>query len=210
MITQGGNILYFQRAEIALYVVPKGACTSIKRCMAHCYLKEFGTKDWKQSLYALENMPHNNDYYKIAIVRNPWDRIASLYKNKIVDPRSVKLPIATLGLYHRMPFSEFVEQVCRHKDSDKLEKHFKSQYLTVFKHGPPDFIARVETLQKDWDKIQKLFYERSGKEIPDLQFWNKSSDFEINWTQKLVDLIAKRYSKDIELLGYSGPGLENK
>lgn len=205
MISGGGNRLCFTDAKIALYVIPKAAITSIKRCVSICYMEDLGKKNWRGALHVLKHASYKDDYYKIAVVRNPWDRVASLYTNKIIDQKDVKPNLSKLELYHKMPFDEFIQKLCKHRDSERLDKHLKSQYLTVFRDGEPDFIARTETLKKDWKEIQKLFLKRGNKKINPLRRLNKSSPFKGQWTAELVDLIAERYETDIELLGYKGP-----
>lgn len=205
MILPGGNRLCFPDAKIALYVVPKAAITSIKRCVSACYINDFEKQNWRESLHILKHTQLKDDYYRIAVVRNPWDRIASLYTNKIIDQKSVKPSVAKLGIYSKMPFNAFIKQACSHIDSDRLDKHFKSQYLTIFMDGNPDFLARTETLQKDWRMIQKLFLKRGNKKIQPLQRLNKSSPFKETWTRELVNIVAERYDTDIRLLGYKGP-----
>lgn len=210
MISPGGNILYFHDAQIALYVPHKVACTSIKQTMANLYMMELGQKNWKTSLKKLKEGSYTKGYYKIAVVRNPWDRVASLYTDKVIDRNSAKPRIAKLGMYSNMPFDKFVKQIAKYPDSEELDKHFKSQYLTIFRDGNPDSTIKFEQLSIDWQKVQQLFLQRANKKIPKLPQLNKSSPFEEKWTDESINLIKNRYIEDVEFLDYKGPSYKTQ
>lgn len=109
----------------------------------------------------------NSDYFKFAIVRNPWVRLFSTYSNYFI-----RLPIekgivsgiakdASRYLYgddrceqynDSITFEQFVDYVSAKTDS-QLDLHCVSQskFLGEVKY---DYIARMETLNEDIKRIE--------------------------------------------------------
>lgn len=197
----GGNIIYLDDARVAFYVVPKAACTSIKRLLAHNYM-EGVDPSWKLALKRLrETTGDRKNYFKIAVCRNPWIRAQSTYVDKLVE----NIPKARLeahGFYKGMLFDRFVCVLAGLKDTEHLDKHLKSQYLTIFRDGPPDFLGRVETLYRDWKTIRKIMIARGGRKLPKLEIMNATSFPKPEYTRDTFGMIAKRYAEDVKLLGY--------
>jgi len=204
-IKASGAVMYFDDAHIALYVVPKAACTSIKRLLAHTYMKPEDKPlhrmlGYKQSVHRLRDGGYRKGYFKIAICRNPWERAMSTYMDKVIE-KKLGTRLESHGFYKGMSFYEFIQHLSQIPDFGS-DKHIKSQYFTVFRDGPPDFLARVETLGEDWKQIQRYFSERGGKTIPALGKLNSSLTKRPEWAKETYELVTERYSKDIELLGY--------
>jgi hypothetical protein len=106
-----------------------------------------------------------------------------------------------LGFYKGMPFKEYINLVVATSD-EKAEKHLKSQYLLLFCDGPPDILIRFEELDIGWREVQRIFKARGGKTILPLMRLNITTVKKPILTKDMKKLIAERYKKDFELLGY--------
>lgn len=153
------------------------------------------------------------DYFKFSFVRNPWERLLSCYLDKIVR-KTLPPYILTSGkrgsveFYANMPFTEFVEAVCRISD-EAADGHFRPQYLTIY--GPDgesmaDFVGRFENLSEDFAHVaQEIGAPRLKLPERNRKFVSKrgSRFYQDFYDERLRDLVHVRYEKDVETFGYS-------
>lgn len=143
-----------------------------------------------------------NDYFKFTFVRNPWDRIVSVYhylKEGGFAPEEKKW-IEILKPYDT--FNKFIcEWFIKGEFNDKV--HFLPQYIFLFDSDRlmVDFIGRYEFLEQDFmyvcDKIgtsSLLLKINTSKRIPDYRQY---------YTEESKKIVAEYYSKDISLFKYS-------
>lgn len=194
------------------FPVPKAACTSLKQVIADlCGLEQkfdpnFIDFEWVSG-QRLNEFP---DYFRFTVVRNPWDRLASCYGNKI---KSANNPFpSTFDRYNQvlqvkifypeMPFDQFVKRVVLIPDV-LSDEHFRSQKrlvcdpkgrLLVHK------VAKLENLNEDLTDIFKTLQLPSMK-MPHLN-QTSSSRYKDYYNDELWDLVTRRYRSDIEMFGY--------
>lgn len=168
--------------------IPKVACTSFKRLVLSLEegdQKAYSVKDIHLYIslnHTLSRLPladavsilNGNEYFKFAIVRNPWSRIVSAYLSKFVKPKSLewfaKEVVDAVHLkkgiepdyQQRITFRQFLDYLCESKDED-LNVHWKPQscFLGDTKY---DFIGKLENINRDFEYIR----DRVGipKELP--------------------------------------------
>ncbi|MBC8297274.1 MAG: sulfotransferase family 2 domain-containing protein [Pelagibacterales bacterium] len=150
-----------------------------------------------------------NKYYKFAFVRNPWDRVFSFYKNKILKtdltnryflngiPRFLVRDYGTNLFKYGMGFEKFINIIAEIPDRD-AEQHFRSQhkFITYNKRCLANFVGKIENMEKDYqyvcdhagivaklDKINSTIATTGGYR----DFYNK----------KTIKIIRERYEEDI-------------
>ena len=236
------------RIFVQLSDIPaKEAILELSRGYIHAYAKHNLTLAAHHSQAEAMEILNDKNYFKFSIVRNPWTRIISAYLDKFVIkphirksfflPRNIKEVIEasykSKGLepdYKKsISFRQFVEYVST-TDDKYLDGHWKPQHLylgdTEF-----DFIARFESLTKDFEyikkklNISKISLPHTNKSasinrvsyvdqrenirnyadyLPnDLINMDKLPDYQAFYAPDLQAMIAQRYSKDIETFGYS-------
>jgi len=217
-------------------VVQKAACSSIKMALVplfdldtaqyetvrkdgsrglkvHKLFDDSGYQIGKQELTS-ELEGKYQDYFKFAIVRNPWDRLVSCYSQKLLDgkrdrvgQRSTLSPSnSSIELYNGMPFDDFVRAVHAIPD-EEANIHFRSQCATVCDEDGgimADFVGHFETLGEDFSYVA----ERIGGPELQLPHLLRSQNREGRshtefYDDTLAELVYERYTKDIELFGYS-------
>ena len=142
---------------------------------------------------------HWDMYFKFAFVRNPWDRMVSLYHYFLQEPEK---RASELG--RRIAACDGFTAFCSRLEDLELDAHFDEQisYLIDF-HGNllVDYIGRFETLDQDYANIcsrlalpvAKLPHYRKSSHQHYLQYYNERSK----------NIVAERYRNDIAAFNYS-------
>jgi len=150
----------------------------------------------------LSNGIISKDYFdnsfKFAFVRNPWDRVVSLYhylkptsivKDKCFSSFCKYLKynqIEPIGPYNVIGLSQ-----CNKQISWLVDNNGK-----IF----VDFIGRYENLQKDFEKVCSIIGIPS-KILPYEKFSNHAH-YSLYYTKETKDIIGELYKEDIERFGY--------
>ncbi|MFB6246731.1 MAG: sulfotransferase family protein [Candidatus Pacearchaeota archaeon] len=190
--------------KVVFFYLPKNANTSLKRAI---YKKLYGrdTKSLHKNFPKTRfRSPNKKGYFKFVIVRNPYDRLVSAYKNKIVSPGQTGVINSQKELYRDMPFKDFVKAICRTPDS-KLDRHFRPQsWFIKDKNGKiiPDFIGKFENLPKDYETIMKKI---GFKNFPELSTDNKEKrkrNYRTYYDEETKNLVRNKYKEDLNLFDY--------
>ena len=152
-------------------------------------------------------------HFCFLFVRNPWDRMVSLWKlhSLSIIPNAVNKQ----GLYFNLSFSEFVYRYLNDKRSDKesdlnvikkLNRQLgDSQWRWM--HLWIDYIGRYENLQKDFYEIAKYLNLKNLERgiqyrIKRYNISPKEKDYRLYYNDKLKELVENHYLIDCKLFGY--------
>jgi len=151
--------------------------------------------------------------YSFAFVRNPWDRLVSCYRDKIAGEVDDFTEFADSGVAHclarfgafkaGMSFSEFARTVASIPD-DNADEHFRSQadYITNSAGSVAvDFVGRYEQLDIDFAQVVRDIGLPDTTSLAKLQAAPKKN-YRTYYTKETVELVNKRYARDIELFNY--------
>ena len=138
-------------------------------------------------------------YFKFAIVRNPWDKIVSMYRYR------KKIGRISKGLSFKK-FIKLIDSAKIKHDDGRKHKFFTCNQLDccVDEDGEVilDYIGRFEKLQKHW----KYICRKIGKNriLPHVKSSKKKKQkgYQTYYDDETKKLVAARFSKDIEYFGY--------
>lgn len=151
--------------------------------------------------------------FKFAFVRNPYDRLVSLYKYHWIQSRLglsfddfvetlsqefEKGNVPPVGLYNIQPFAE--TSPLHHLQV------YGNQYQPMVNWLPKEhvMICYLETFEQDIDKLLSLMgFEGKRTPIPKInkaKYDDNFMDFYSN--QRTIDLVNKLYKEDFETFGY--------
>lgn len=183
--------------------VPKTAGVSIRKVLIEYGMQRACDLPDGQLLHEHLMLP------SFAFVRNPWDRLASgfgFFHRHNIPIKIGGKNVMSINL-RGMNFEEFV--LDHSWDGDRPSNdHWRPQHELLEFEGEfiVDKIFRFERLQKDF----RLACDHIGIEPTSLSCHNASTHepFESMYTtQEMIDVVAKRYARDIELFGYEPPTL---
>lgn len=200
----------------AIYLpIPKVACTSMKALFARelealsqqdLPRREDGTTLFpavrKSVLYSGKLYPYlYSGYCTFSLVRNPYSRVLSFYRNKIesAEPEEVK---RFRRFRAGMSFRECVEIIAATPDS-QASHHYRSQSSYLLSRSGdfiPDVVGKFENIDADVHAIAQAIGMKGVK----LDKLNASRDSGIKryFDEEALRLVEKRYAQDFELLGY--------
>ncbi|WP_419778867.1 sulfotransferase family 2 domain-containing protein [Maridesulfovibrio sp.] len=148
--------------------------------------------------------PSFADYYKFAIVRNPYERLASLYAY-IERCGSDCLFHGAFGkVVKPFNFDEFCRFVCNCPD-EFADEHFISQ--TSFFTVPEGLLKGITMLHmENYAEEIKNFFAMIGEEV-EVPHENKSRPNSVDYindyyTPELIELVNRRYEQDFINFGY--------
>ena len=135
------------------------------------------------------------EYFKFGLVRNPWDRLVSVWKNKVIDNH--QSGVKDLREYKN--FSMFVKKTCE-KNLHKCDRHIMLQ-SELLPHEHLNWIGRFENLQEHFNTI----CDKIGIPRTQLPHENKSNHkhYTEYYDDETREIVAEKYAKDIEYFGYS-------
>ena len=141
----------------------------------------------------------------ISSVRNPWDRLVSLFYNvKRIDDRDHEVR-KTISICQRLKvpldveWEDFIVAVCKSRDVDS-NIHYRSQHC--FHPTAVDVLIRFERLDTDWQIVRQWH-----PDLPDIGWENKTDHrpFGEYYTPEMAVMVGKRYECDVERYGYVSP-----
>lgn len=144
--------------------------------------------------YYQSRFPRQYDtYYKFTFVRNPWDRVVSLYNRR-----------EGIQCRGHMTFEQFVDniQLCTDTCTQQGLKPVRNQYdfchINNIQHV--DYIGRFENIQRDYDKI----CDTVGIPRERLPHANKTSDrhYSTYYNDDTRQIIGQKFAIDIDRFGY--------
>ena len=144
-----------------------------------------------------------NDYFKISITRNPWDRAVSDFFWKRRQDPALK-PRKRFYHYLGVPFNEpalIREHFTEFAKSDELGNN--DRFYTIDDQLCVDFVIRYENLLEDIAEVCR----RIGLppiELPNLKtgFRKKRYHYSAYFNEESKAIVAEKHKNDIRLFGY--------
>ena len=232
-------ILKFDSVKMIYFAIPKAANTSIRHFLSQfmgadpsiSYKNIHQQIQW-DGLNRSEARMINKDYLSFTVTRNPWDKVVSVYSNKICGDKFHK-PLSKFGFSPDMNFKSFIDLLSKIPDKGN-DIHLTSQWGLLQHQGKllPQLIFDISELHK-LEFLIKSWSSHNGVEASGnikvtnqsvlsnnfIDFMNdqsfdhgKKSFFFMRAKDDLLsnknffkDKIYTRYKKDIDFFGYEFP-----
>lgn len=196
-----GELLILYRHGLLFLLSPKCAGTSVRR-MA---MGELGYALDELNYIQAKHVKYYSGFKKIMIVRNPYARMVSLYRDKTIkyEKQSRKRtkgkafpPFGEIGVEKHSSFPCLMNQIARVSDEEApTECHFRSQSI-FYDVVNPDVIIKSEEIDKEWGKLN----------LPKLDICNASHSNGKNYMdfydEITMEKVFERYKRDFKLFDY--------
>jgi chondroitin 4-sulfotransferase 11 len=142
----------------------------------------------------------SKDYYKFCFVRNPFDRVVSMYyqwkKPLYIYKKERKY---LFDLSNNNSFSEFI-RILKEDRPDFWKDEIEFNYISIDNKLAVDFIGRFENLQEDFNKV----CERLGINNSTLPKINSSKHrhYSNYYEEDTKKIISKEFKKDLDFFKY--------
>lgn len=205
------NIVVFPEWKLAYIGIPKAANTSIKRWL----LPLIGKPDEHYNNIHRDDVgfsysdnewlaEHKDEYFVFTVVRNPWARAYSTYKDKVVR-KVVHGPLRKLGFTEGMSFRDFLVR-CNDVGDDVADVHIRSQWSMVIRKGLclTNLIIKTESLDSQIGSLKSFITTTTGCELAPFPWENRKTDgdYRGHYSGDMKDLVRKRYERDVAFFGY--------
>lgn len=190
-----------RKKKLIFLHIPKTAGTTIANSLGinrdHVTLEEAKVKykdDW-------------GTYFKFTFVRNPWDRIVSVFA--YYKYGSEKQNYRSKAELKDVSFEDFVKNICSARPVGRVVEspHFSGsksmQKNWVISEGKQqlDFVGRFEHLEKDLQSLSKKCRIKL-KPIKHERKSQRSSDWRSFYNEVTKNLVGKKFQEDIDFFGY--------
>jgi len=139
-----------------------------------------------------------NDYFSFVVVRNPWDRIVSMYKFSLLNKHLFE---QTYGIKD-MGFLHFCRTIEERKD-DKFFIGSHKQTSWIDPKNPPDKILRFESLQEDFSEmIEEINLIGVNNELPHRNRTDHEH-YSTYYNPETIEIISKVFEEDIDTFKYT-------
>lgn len=184
--------------------IPKTGSISIQFSLGHNDIPEPDL--YHQSLLTtLDNNKEFCNYFKFAFVRNPWDRLLSLYHDFTIN----RVCQYSALVVHEKPllseFEDFNDMCIRLHDSHWIDDIFFQSQYNLLSDGNKlltDYIGRFENLHEDFQKVCNMV-DISNIELDRRNVSKVSNvDYRNYYSIEAKDAVDKLYRDDVESFNY--------
>lgn len=189
-------MIYSKNKKFIFFHIPKNAGTSFSQALIkyndinfELEVNGFNQHIKPSDFYNLNSEIKHDDFFKFVVVRNPYDRLISLYRYLKGDPQNPTHSfIKEAKSYKDWLFNYYPHS----KDRQYDWTHDKNENLAI------DFIAKYENLSDDVKRIEEILNIRVQ-----LEWKNKShfNDGAFNDAES-IHFINKLLDKEFKLLDY--------
>jgi len=143
-----------------------------------------------------------NDYFKFSIIRNPWDRVVSLFA---WEARNRPAPKAARRFYHRLglPFDEFGETKKLFRTFVQGDWTTNDRFYLIDGELCVDFVIRYERLAEDFAELcARVGLPRIP--LPHLKAGLRRAErgYTDYYDETSKAIVSERHRQDIRLFGY--------
>ncbi|WP_415716344.1 sulfotransferase family 2 domain-containing protein [Maridesulfovibrio sp.] len=200
------KVSLIESRKIMFFEIAKNGSSSAVSLLEKLHAKYAVESDLYQNLRCQVDVtdPSFANYHKFAVVRNPYDRLASLYTHLMRLGQNEWFNLAFNKILAPYSFENFCRFVVDCPD-ELSDIHFRSQ--TSFLTTPEGLLEDIELINmENYAEEMKNFFAMIGEEV-EVPHKNKSRPDSVDYikdyyTPELIELVNRRYEQDFINFGY--------
>ena len=134
------------------------------------------------------------EYFRFAFVRNPWDRMVSCWRDKVIRKKE---KFTTLD--SEQEFESFVDYVSKFVDLEHGNPHLRLQSRLIDLNHI-DFLGRFETFEDDLKKVMDTL--NIDASIKKKNASPRKADYRDYYSDRIKNKVAELYNQDIQIFNY--------
>ncbi len=147
----------------------------------------------------LTEHPEVTDYFKFGFVRNPWDRLASLYHDFTIKRVHQYSGLVRVDKPLFSEFADFEDFCCRVRETNWWSNVFLQSQCALL-GTKMDFVGRFERLSADFTKVCGQLGIATS--LLKMNVGEYHAAYRHHYTPKARDAVATIYGDDVEAFGY--------
>ena len=201
-MTEKNLISSYPNLKLNYWAVPKSANTTVKLCLnnptqeKNVSLQSIYTK--QKWVHKEKNIPQisvnealTNNFLNFSVVRHPYDRLLSLYKDF-----GLRRPWKNIFNGKKVSLDQFIDKVCvEWKDNNFVEnKHAYSQAYYLTNDNNKILVEKIIDIKN----LNYFFHSKNIK----IGIFNKTPEICVTLTNSQKDIIFRRYEEDFDFFKY--------
>jgi Sulfotransferase family len=203
------DVIVSRRHAAIIVTIPKCGSRSLLAAFLDRWSEPEGVWSETTSLdLMLDRGLFRGGYCVLAVVRNPWDRAYSCYRDRIArldrTRRHAHLIARYRGLRPFMPFEAFVEWLGSDEGADEwADRHWASQsaFLRVRNEYRCDQFFKLEQIAGQMDRLRCVLSE-PDLHVPQITSFGNTSSRRDLYNSRTRGIIERRYEEDIDRFQY--------
>lgn len=207
-------MVYDKEKKLLFIHIPKNGGNSVERAIG---LERMAELAKHSQITDVEPIIKIDQYYKFAVIRNPWDRVVSMYyflsKHRATGNMSFKswlLANNTTAQSVRVMagLTNPDKKIHGNYDAPLQTKTQLSWLKTLDGNIAIDFVCRLEHLNADMTELCKI----KNLNCQQIQFLNKTEHPKCDEVhdQETIDFVGQHYREDINFFGFNISGAATK
>ena len=198
-----GCFVNWTGTKLVFIHIPKNAGTSVHRkLLSPLFQQGNNSVEYKHTL----NSDFFANYFKFAIVRNPWDRMVSCFHYFKYSTRGgFEYNHKTFVNLKDVSFDRFLDELAWDREGNQTNKHWINQDLMTHDMSSQkcwvDYLLRFENLEEDWEEVKKKINLKHN--LPMANRSARKKNYHNYYNPRTKKLIEERFKGDIEKFNYS-------
>lgn len=193
------------------YVNPKVASRTIAKYLNLKFPEIYGEKRDDEVIETYGYLPTSEyyDYFKFTFVRNPYDRLLSVFMDKTKKVIGTQWEIPFFAQFKEYTFEQFVKHLYEHinLNHNETNRHIRTQMSLANDANDLNFIGRFEKLEEDLNSLNTLL----GTEANSIENKNKTKHdhYSNHFTDDMKKMVYEMYYEDFVKFEYDSNNLQN-